>query len=144
MFYWTGNFIKQTKTAAGGVIWKKLFVKILQYSQRNIYVEMKSLLNKVAEAAYGCFRSGFRRWLFRTFSLGSCFHNHPDSVLLQKYQPLSNQGFKHNSALMPSLKAHSQVWETFLATENPLKMMKNVFYFTSKALFVLKVFKFLS
>ena len=75
---------------------KKLFVKILQYSQRNIYVEMKSLLNKVAEAAYGCFRSGFRRWLFRTFSLGSCFHNHPDSVLLQKYQPLSNQGFKHN------------------------------------------------
>ena len=32
----------------------------------------------------------------------------------------------------------------FLAIENPLKMMKNAFYFTSKALFVLKVFKFLS
>ena len=32
----------------------------------------------------------------------------------------------------------------FLATESPLKMMKNVFYFTSKALFVLKIFKFLS
>ena len=32
----------------------------------------------------------------------------------------------------------------FLATENPLKMMKNAFYFTSKALFVLKIFKFLS
>ena len=31
-----------------------------------------------------------------------------------------------------------------LATENPLKMMKNAFYFTSKALFVLKIFKFLS
>ena len=31
----------------------------------------------------------------------------------------------------------------FLATENPLKMMKNAFYFTLKALFVLKVFKFL-
>ena len=29
-----------------------------------------------------------------------------------------------------------------LATESPLKMMKNGFYFTSKALFVLKIFKF--
>ena len=32
----------------------------------------------------------------------------------------------------------------FLATEIPLKMMKKAFYFTSKALFVLKIFKFLS
>ena len=32
----------------------------------------------------------------------------------------------------------------FLATESPLKMMNNAFYFTSKALFVLKIFKFLS
>ena len=32
----------------------------------------------------------------------------------------------------------------FLATEGPLKMMKNVFHFTLKALFVLKIFKFLS
>ena len=32
----------------------------------------------------------------------------------------------------------------FLATESSLKMMKDAFYFTSKALFVLKIFKFLS
>ena len=32
----------------------------------------------------------------------------------------------------------------FLATERPLKMMKIVFYFTLKVLFVLKIFKFLS
>ena len=32
----------------------------------------------------------------------------------------------------------------FLATESPLKMMKNAFYFTSKSFFVLKAFKFLS
>ena len=32
----------------------------------------------------------------------------------------------------------------FLATENPLKMMKNSFYFTLKAFFILKVFQFLS
>ena len=32
----------------------------------------------------------------------------------------------------------------FLTTDSPLKMTKNAFYFTSKALFVLKIFKFLS
>ena len=32
----------------------------------------------------------------------------------------------------------------FLAIEGPLKMMKNAFYFTLKAHFVLKIFKFLS
>ena len=32
----------------------------------------------------------------------------------------------------------------FLAIETALKMMKNAFYFTSKALFVLKIFSFLS
>ena len=31
----------------------------------------------------------------------------------------------------------------FLATKSFLKMMKKGFYFTSKALFVLKIFKFL-
>ena len=31
-----------------------------------------------------------------------------------------------------------------LATEIPLKTIKNVFYFMSKAVFVLKIFKFLS
>ena len=41
-----------------------------------------------------------------------------------------------------SLKAHSQAHS--LATGSPLKMIKNAFYFTSKALFVLKIFKFLS
>ena len=32
----------------------------------------------------------------------------------------------------------------FLASESPLKMIKNAFYFTLKALFVLKIFRFLS
>ena len=32
----------------------------------------------------------------------------------------------------------------FVANENRLKMVKNAFYFTLKALFVLKIFKFLS
>ena len=36
------------------------------------------------------------------------------------------------------------VLRQFLAAESPLKLMKNAFYFTSKALFVLKIFKLLS
>ena len=32
----------------------------------------------------------------------------------------------------------------YFATESPLKMMENVFYFISKARFVFKMFKFLS
>ena len=32
----------------------------------------------------------------------------------------------------------------FLSTKSPLKLMKNAFYFTSKALFVLKILKFFS
>ena len=41
---------------------------------------------------------------------------------------------------------HSPTWlKVFLlATENPLKMMKNAFYFTLKALFILNIFKCLS
>ena len=31
----------------------------------------------------------------------------------------------------------------FLSTERPLKMMRDVFYFILKALFVLKIFKYL-
>ena len=34
--------------------------------------------------------------------------------------------------------------ELFLATENPLKMIKNAFNFNLKALLVIKIFKFLS
>ena len=44
----------------------------------------------------------------------------------------------------PFLKRELSSLRQFLATGSPLKMMKNAFYFISKALFVLKIFKFLS
>ena len=52
--------------------------------------------------------------------------------------PITSKGvfFKFKGALS-SLRE-------FLATESPSKMTKNAFYFTLKALFVLKIFKFLS
>ena len=42
-----------------------------------------------------------------------------------------------------SLKGALSGQRYFLATESPLKMMKNDFYFTFKALFFLSIFKFL-
>ena len=49
---------------------------------------------------------------------------------------ISKQSYKLKDALS-GLKQ-------FLATENTLEMMKKAFYFTSKPLLVLKIFKFLS
>ena len=43
-----------------------------------------------------------------------------------------------------SLKGALSGLRQFLGTQSPLKMMKNAFYFASKALSVLKIFKFLS
>ena len=45
---------------------------------------------------------------------------------------------------LKSFKGALSCLRQFLATERPLKVMKNAFYFTSKALFVLNIFKILS
>ena len=55
---------------------------------------------------------------------------------------LSIEDIKHAHA--DELKGTLKGLRQFLITESPLKMMKNAFYFTLKAPFVLKVFKFLS
>ena len=65
---------------------------------------------------------------------------------------LSNLYWKENngellisfSQLQTSFEGILSGLRQFLATQSPLKLMKNDFYFTLKALFVLKVFKFLS
>ena len=44
--------------------------------------------------------------------------------------------------LLINVKCAISCLRKFLAAESPLKMMKNAFYFTSKALFVLKIFTF--
>ena len=49
----------------------------------------------------GYFSSDIRKCLFRRLFLESCFQNHPDSVILQKYQPVSNQSFKHKLTHIP-------------------------------------------
>ena len=49
------------------------------------------------------FQNDFRKWLFGTLFLDSHFENLPDSVILQKYQSLEKQSFKHNLRHMPYL-----------------------------------------
>ena len=55
--------------------------------------------------------------------------------IIEKYSKMDTKA--NVKSVLSSLRA-------FSAAESLLKMMKKVFYFTSKALFVLKVFKFLS
>ena len=52
------------------------------------------------------------------------------------------RGLKQSACLL-LLKGALSGQRQFLATKDPLKMMKNACYFTWKALFVLKIFKFL-
>ena len=46
------------------------------------------------------FQTDFRKWLVGQLFLDRHFQNHPNSVILQKHQPLLNWSFKHNSAHM--------------------------------------------
>ena len=48
---------------------------------------------------------------------------------------------KHSS--ISSCEKRTSAFKKFLATESPLKVIKNTFYLTLKSLFVLKIFKFL-
>ena len=59
----------------------------------------------------------------------------PDSIISQ---------FSIDYYGMISFKGALSGLRQFLETKSPLKMMKNAFYFTSKARFVFKIFKFLS
>ena len=50
----------------------------------------------------------------------------------------------HSIITLTCIKGALSGLRQFLANERPLKVMKNAFYFTLKAHFVLKIFKFLS
>ena len=61
---------------------------------------------------------------------------------------MKNEGLYDNIMgsflLLKYIKVALSSLRILLAAESPLKMMKNAFYFVSKALFALKIFKFLS
>ena len=51
---------------------------------------------------------------------------------------------RHDKEVRKTDKRHTLKSETIFGSWKPLKMMKNAFYFTSNALFNVKIFKFLS
>ena len=86
-------------------------------------------------------------------SLGESFVSNLKRTI--KYVSLNNQQFKARATLVNinsdetlflpfPFKGAFYGLRQFFITESPLKMMKKAFYFTLKALFVLKIFKFLS
>ena len=64
---------------------------------------------------------------------------HPDKC----YLVLSGSDVKTINVRNHTIKAALSGLRQFVTIESPLKMMKNAFYFILKALFVLKIFKFL-
>ena len=94
----------------GGLIKnKKLFSKISLYSQENNSVAWNSVKKRLQHRcfpvvkflgdtyfAYGCVWTDFTKWLLGTLFLNSRFQNHPDSVILQKYESLSKQILEYN------------------------------------------------
>ena len=54
------------------------------------------------------------------------------------------QWYEHQNLKLLGLKSALSGLTRFLAAESPLKTMKNAFYSTSKTVFLLKIFKFLS
>ena len=68
---------------------------------------------------YGCFWSDFKNRLFGTLLLDNHFQNDFDLVILQKYQSLPNQSFKHTSAHM-----------AFLYLTSPLRFERRFRIFT--------------
>ena len=74
--------------------WKETPTKI----PVNIGKFLKNLFSRTS--SYACFWRDFRKWLITSFFLKRRFQNHPNWVILQKYQSLSNQNPLH---LTPTL-----------------------------------------
>ena len=77
--------------------------------------------------------------LFLTQIVSKCWPKIPKKGIL-----IHDFGFEIDQHQLCDFKGALSGLRQFLATESPLKMTKNHFYFTLKALFVLKIFKFLS
>ena len=110
----------------------------LMTNEKSFRSEIRDTSKNVADAIFnhliGCkcpeFRNGFwisysfqtdfRKWLFETLCLDSRFNNHPDSVILQKCQSLSNQNFKHNLVHTSSLNLTPSFFLTFITQKQTL------------------------
>ena len=98
-------------------------------------------------------RLGIWKWIFEIENMQINLRNLVLSHILEKVSPYIFHLLDFFSLLKVSIWLAKIVYcvkgarwslRQFLVTENPLKLMENALYFTLKALFVFKVFKFLS
>ena len=99
-----------------------------------LYNQMK--LTQISELADDCLHLLFSH--LSTFN--KCFHFYETRVI--RYTAWFFLFLKRK--ILTTFKGALSRLRQFLAFESPLKMIKNTFYFTLKALFILKIFKFLS
>ena len=78
------------------------------------------------------------------FSVFLRFHKDQTGSVLQKKNSRKDLANVYLVLLLRKFKAHSQVWVSFWQLKTLSKNDKKCFYFIFKALFALKVFKFLS
>ena len=121
-----------TKVATVRPIYKKKSQKYLPIS----------LLNAFSKTYERCIHNSITSFVNNFLSI-FILANNSNHVLIRLIknwkQSLDNQKLV-GAVLIDALSCLRQ----FLATESPLKIMKNAFYFTLKDLFVLRIFKFLS
>ena len=89
-------------------------------------------------------------WLVKSFGVQSTFTSSKGFIQNNDISiEINNKIIENESELAETfnsncIKGALSSLRQFLATDSPLKMMKNAFYFTLKALLVLKIFKLLS
>ena len=83
------------------------------------------------------FQSTYRQGIIRTVAYTDAAVTNMHFYLLQLLLAILRGKYMH------TVKGALSGLRQFLATESPLKMMKNASYFTLRALFILKIFKFL-
>ena len=67
-----------------------------------------------------------------------------DNLSEDELNTRNKEVYAKNDVMTTVIKVALSILRQYLANESPIKMMKNAFYFTLKALFLLKIFKFLS
>ena len=85
-----------------------------------------------------CYWGFFETFFLKQVRILRCLHNN-STIRIPRFQ---NKAVLYFICYL--VKGALSGLRQFLATKSPLKMSKNALYFTLKALFVLKIFKFLS
>ena len=128
-----------------------MFLEISQNSQENTCGRVSFLIERSATLLKKDSSTGVFLWILRNFE-EHLFYRTPPGDYFRIKSDIRNQWFHDKSfAKNQEDKQFKNVTifkdalsglRQFLATKSYLKMMKNAFYFTSKPLFVLKIFKF--